>query len=212
MSDAIFTVATVYPDLTANSDFAEDFPDLEAPATVFVRPHPDTVLVPHDTQSAGEALVEDGGAEGDEIEIDFGAVVECTGFVLRNMSRQDLSVGINGVTDGTSEELDTAIEDLDAVVTAQSAILAAFDGEDDAGDIVAAIATALAALDAARDALVAANEGAEPIFTMPSGAVLTYAQPDDGADTPIESITLLKTGTQTDDGYVDFKIFGLAGD
>jgi len=96
MSEATISVSTVYPDLAANPDFATDFPDLPINHPI-VRPHADVVLAPHTVKESGSVTIADGAEEDDEVAIPFGDIAtECTAFVLRNRSRQDLTVSING--------------------------------------------------------------------------------------------------------------------
>lgn len=225
MSEATFRISTVHPD----ADSVGTVPDL-------VKPHPTLVRASYAVEAAGEALVEHEAAADTEIALDLGDIAEVIAFVLENKTGQDLSVAINGKTDGGSTEVHEAVTDLDGAVDdataattaleaellAQVTILEAFDDEDDIEVVIAAIATAVAALatlrsdattaatalDAARDALVTADdESGAPIFTLPDGAVLAYAAPD-GAGTPIESISLLTTDEQVGDRVVAFKAFG----
>lgn len=196
MSEAAVSIRTVYPDPAALPDFAEDFPALTKP-DVLVAPHADVVRAPHDVVAEGEALIEDGAEAGDEVAIDLGDIAtEVTAFVLRNNTAQDLAISINGGPGASSA--------LAAEVTAQLAILDAFTDEDDAEDIVAAIAAAKAALEPLAAAAVAAA------WTMPPGAVLAYASPTTSGEegTPITAISVIATDEQTGDQAVAFRAFG----
>ncbi len=176
-----------------------------------VVPHADAMSFEYAAQSLGEALVEDMTTSGEEIELDFGDVVEAAGFILKNLTGQDMSVALNGVLAGVPGSAVTdAATALGLVLTTQFGILNAFTGASSAATIVAAIATASSAIDTAvgtlTTALSTAADGAD-IFTLPDGGVLAGTIPP-SADTPIESISVFTTTTQTGDGFVDFKIFG----
>ncbi len=211
MAIARITIATEYADPDANADFASDFPNEPAPAPVMVRPHPYVMSLDLDSLSSDVAVVPDTTASDEEIAIDFGDVAEATGFVVRNRTGQDLSVAVNGVLGGTPNgDVTSAATAIDSVLTTQLAILNAFDAMDPIADVIAAIATANAAIAAAQtDLSDAIAEDGTAIFTLPDGAVLAYAGPPD-ADTPVESLSLYTTATQAGDGEIDFSVFGSA--
>lgn len=143
MSDALLTVALVYPNLGQYDIVAGDFPDLTLTPDP-VRPHPSAVSAPVTEIQKTRTLIEDGSVVTDSFAVDFGEVENCTAFVLKNESRQDLEVSINS---------------------------------------------------------------ADP-FPFPDGAVLSFASPAAGS-TPIESIDLICTGSQSGDGYVDCTLLGI---
>ncbi len=211
MTQARITITTQYADPGANPDFATDFPNLEAPAPVMVRPHAYVESFDFDAMIADEALVADTTASNHEIALDFGDVDEALGFVIKNRSGQDLSVAVNGLLAGIpGTAVTAAIAALDSAVTDQFMILDAFTAMDAATDIVAAIATASAAVSSAQsdlDDALSAEEAA--FFTLPDGGVLACSLPA-GASSPVTGISLYTTATQSGDGFVEYKVFGSA--
>lgn len=183
MAEATITTSIQYPDLDAPS-----------PSHAIVAPHPKLARAPFTEVSISEALIADTTTAGEVASADLGDIgTEVTGFVLKNNTGQDMRPSFNG-----------SVEASDAFRTtyaAQMAILAAFTGSDSAVDIVAAIATAKTALDAAAAAVLASS------WSMPNGAVLSYAAPVAATD-PLTSIAGVSTATQSGDGTLEFTAVG----
>lgn len=222
MTEATIRVETLYVNPDELPNFAGDFPSLPAPALTIVKSQRHA-LAPYTQFSQVGALLEDGASAGDGFDVDLGDIAtEVTGFVLKNTTSQELGVAINGVDASGGGALSgavateaTKVGDLETVLVAQFVILDAFTGASSAATIVAAIATAKAALAPKRTALTTATSAlvaadgssGDAIFTMPPGAVLAYSTPA-AADTPITSITLNATATQTGDEPIECLVFG----
>lgn len=102
------------------------------------------------------------------VDADYGTLIELCRTLLahgQTMHGKDIKQVIAVLKDAISRmDVSTELNDVDATWTTQKAILAAFDDMDTAADIVAAIATAITAIDADVAALVAVDPGAAPDY------------------------------------------------
>ncbi len=172
MSEAQFTIATIYPDSS----------DAGSPKTL-LKPHPYVTRATYTNQSVGVAALADAATAGTEIAIDFDGVAdEATGFVIKNKTGQDLALAFNGAVltsaantfetaasalktaantfetaastfETASVALKTATTAYQSAVTTQLATITGFTGSDAAADIVTAIGLAATALGTAATTL-----------------------------------------------------------
>ncbi len=186
MSEAQFTIATIYPDAS----------DTGSPKTL-LKPHPYVTHASYTNQSVGVAALADAATAGTEIAIDFDGVAdEATGFVIKNKTGQDLALAFNGAVltsaantfetaasalktaantfETAAGALETAATAYQSAVTTQLATITGFTGSDAAADIVTAIGSAATALGTAATTLNTAKTTFDTAKTALDTAKTTF--------------------------------------
>ncbi len=223
MSEAQFTIATIYPDAS----------DTGSPKTLKT-PHPYVTRATYTNESVGVAPLADTAPAGTEVALDFGLIAdEATGFVVKNKTGQDLAVAFNGAvltsaantfetaagtlkTAATTFEtaasaletaastfetaagtLKTAATTFETAVSTQIATLTGFTGGDAAADIVTAIGAAAGVLATAATTLDTAKTTFDTAKTALDTAKTTFDTAKTALDTAKTTFDTAKTTFDT---------------